>query len=106
MEPEWRMFITWFGQEVTKNASKRISIGDIGQRGLHLKIFGAKLIEECLELNVGTIAVLHVGWVNGVSSDMGLHAFEVAAAVRAKGRIHRVSTTFDFFDAFHRWASW
>jgi len=52
MEPEWRMFITWFGQEVTKNASKRISIGDIGQRRLHLKIFGAKLIEECLELTL------------------------------------------------------
>jgi len=104
MEP---IFITWFGQEVPKNASKSISIGGVGQCGLHLKIFDAKLIEEDLQLNLGTIAVLHVGWVNGVSSDMVLHAFEVAAAVCAKGRIHGASPTFNgFFDSFHRWASW
>jgi hypothetical protein len=48
IEDGWRGFITRFGQEVPKNASERISIGDVGERRLHLKIFDTKLVEERL----------------------------------------------------------
>ena len=74
-------FITSSRQAVMNNSSKKISIGDIGQCRLHLKIFHAKLIEEHLQVDIDTIAVLHVGWMNEVIYDMALHASEAAAAV-------------------------
>jgi hypothetical protein len=93
-------FITSSRQAVMKISSKKISIGDIGQCRL-LKIFHAKLVEEHLQVDIGTIAVLHVGWMNEVISDMGLHASEAAAAVHMAGFIHGESPAFGWHDAFH-----